>query len=67
MEEGKEPWDSSYQKQYHGGNYLYKEIFQYGILWRDLGLKWKLNQCRGDWYCSNELAKLLAGDNQMQK
>ena len=65
MEEGEERWDSSYQKKYHGGNYLYKEIFQYQILWWDLGLKWNLNQYKRNLCWSSELENLLVGDNQM--
>ena len=45
-DDGEERWDSSYQKQWCGGSYLKKEIFQYRILWWDLASKLKLNQCR---------------------
>ena len=28
-----ERWDSSYQNQHSGTSYLYKEVFQYQIMW----------------------------------
>ena len=65
MEEGEEHWDTSYQKHYYCGSYLYKGIFSDRILWQDVGLKWKLNQWRGDLYWLYEMMNLFFGDNQM--
>ena len=65
MVEEQKHWDSSYQRQYNGGNYLYKGIFQDQILWQDLSVKLKSNQFWRNLYKSYELENLLVSDNQI--